>query len=697
MKIDKNLFLSILMLAIFIFTLFFVSSKLTIVISPNVTYGSTDVNVTQQNEFAHLNLTDGSLVYYNPFDFTPGGNWTQGVFGNARGFDGTDDFVNLSNSDFSYDVITVSLWVKPEDLTKRQDIIASGASQSFGVNNWIFSLSAGGTQGQITVFGDSTSFSSAGFLVNTGEWQNIAFTNNGSFTSLYYNGVLQTSGAHTINNDNTYFSGIGMSRRSDTGVAVAPFTGSIDEVLIFNRSLNSTEIAELNNTFAINNKTGLVSHWSFNQSNGFTVIDNYGGNYGKVMGAGTETTYDYTNFSNDGTINGNALQTYSRGYYGGAYEFDGVDDYVSIPYISTHDELTYSFWINVSSTNTQNALLSMKTLVRINGATQVQYFPDIDTTVLTASGLSLLNDWHHIAVTHDSSNNYVIYVDGVSEASGTTVNIDSGVAPGLGSRIGGYTPGFVDGSMDEVMIFNRSLSPTEIEQIYNSTYERFLPSGTMNFTGLDFGNNNTVDITIPECQQLNGSQLSFSLNGGSFSSLNSSCMFQEYSLLGDSSNSFLTLRLESNTDDFYSPLVVGNITLNDYSTNGTGPQPTPSNASANNRFAYNLLENINADSLGGHLASFFMPLNNSVFGQFDFNGGWLNGGLSIIEGAIYAQEAFFYNVTSLNITHQNLTINDNLIVQGNITLANGGKVWDNATCTFISSPDGSVIQEICNA
>lgn len=33
---------------------------------------------------------------------------------------------------------------------------------------------------------------------------------------------------------------------------------------------------------------------------------------------------------------------------------------------------------------------------------------------------------------------------------------------------------------------------------------------------------------------------------------------------------------------------------------------------------------------------------------------------------------------------------------GSLTLANGGQLWDNATCTFISSPDGSNIQEICN-
>ena len=44
---------------------------------------------------------------------------------------------------------------------------------------------------------------------------------------------------------------------------------------------------------------------------------------------------------------------------------------------------------------------------------------------------------------------------------------------------------------------------------------------------------------------------------------------------------------------------------------------------------------------------------------------------------------------SVTTTHLNVT--------GNITLQNGGKLWDNSTCTFLASPDGSTITEVCNA
>ncbi len=62
----------------------------------------------------------------------------------------------------------------------------------------------------------------------------------------------------------------------------------------------------------------------------------------------------------------------------------------------------------------------------------------------------------------------------------------------------------------------------------------------------------------------------------------------------------------------------------------------------------------NSDTLDGYDSSFFMPLNNSVYGQFDYNGGWLNDGLSIIGGNLYAQMGYFYNISSLVVSHLNV-------------------------------------------
>lgn len=58
----------------------------------------------------------------------------------------------------------------------------------------------------------------------------------------------------------------------------------------------------------------------------------------------------------------------------------------------------------------------------------------------------------------------------------------------------------------------------------------------------------------------------------------------------------------------------------------------------------------------------------SYFADANFNNGWMNNGLSIINGDIYAQTGYFYNITSLNVSEQNLTIINDLIVYGNTEL-----------------------------
>jgi hypothetical protein len=50
---------------------------------------------------------------------------------------------------------------------------------------------------------------------------------------------------------------------------------------------------------------------------------------------------------------------------------------------------------------------------------------------------------------------------------------------------------------------------------------------------------------------------------------------------------------------------------------------------------------------------------NSINGQQDFNNGWTSGGLSIIDGDIYAQTGYFYNITGLNVN--TLSVNGSLI------------------------------------
>src|SRR3989338_7996671 len=89
------------------------------------------------------------------------------------------------------------------------------------------------------------------------------------------------------------------------------------------------------------------------------------------------------------------------------------------------------------------------------------------------------------------------------------------------------------------------------------------------------------------------------------------------------------------------------------------------------------LTNVNATTLDGYDSSFFMPLNTSVVGDFDFNGGWQNGGFSISGGNIFAQTGYFYNISSLQVTNLNVNGSMNSYLDNQFDLGNATNRWRN--------------------
>ena len=85
---------------------------------------------------------------------------------------------------------------------------------------------------------------------------------------------------------------------------------------------------------------------------------------------------------------------------------------------------------------------------------------------------------------------------------------------------------------------------------------------------------------------------------------------------------------------------------------------------------------------------------DNLSGQYDFNGGWTSDGLSIIEGDLYAQTGYFYNITSLEVN--TLNINGSIIPQASFDnqfdLGSGSLRWKDLYLggTFYGSWNGSV-------
>ncbi|MBD3252982.1 hypothetical protein GF386_04575 [Candidatus Pacearchaeota archaeon] len=88
-------------------------------------------------------------------------------------------------------------------------------------------------------------------------------------------------------------------------------------------------------------------------------------------------------------------------------------------------------------------------------------------------------EWHHIAGTVDSSKQVKIYIDGIKVKEGTHSITDWNPSDGddnrpltIGTRFpygdgwAGDTVKSFNGTIDEVMIFNKALTPAEVKAIY---------------------------------------------------------------------------------------------------------------------------------------------------------------------------------------------------------------------------------------
>src|SRR3989338_207473 len=190
---------------------------------------------------------------------------------------------------------------------------------------------------------------------------------------------------------------------------------------------------------------------------------------------------DVSGYGNDGSGQGD-VRWNSTGKYGGAYQFDGVNDYVGIPNLSNTDEFTIAMWIypqgNVGQLRglfgnqgwvTGNIHFQIASATNLLGSAVWSGNYLYGTTVFNDSNL---NKWFHVAVTYSKgSNSHKLYVN--------TVNEDADNAPVtmvLSSlRIGSTydQTRFFNGTIDQVMIFNRSLSASEIQQLYYSNLNKY--------------------------------------------------------------------------------------------------------------------------------------------------------------------------------------------------------------------------------
>jgi hypothetical protein len=179
--------------------------------------------------------------------------------------------------------------------------------------------------------------------------------------------------------------------------------------------------------------------------------------------------------SNGGTLNGNV--GYYQGQVGDAFQFDGTD-YVSAPTTGLptgNADRTIEMWVKVNAfATTESFFAGYGNFGSTEETYQVGTLED-GTLFFSQWGQSFngpalqAGKWYHVAVT-SVGNAETLYLNGVSVATGSlTLNTPTGSSLYIG-RIPGALGDTrqLDGEVDEVSVYNRALSATEIDAIYQA-------------------------------------------------------------------------------------------------------------------------------------------------------------------------------------------------------------------------------------
>ena len=204
-------------------------------------------------------------------------------------------------------------------------------------------------------------------------------------------------------------------------------------------------------------------------------------------------TNDWSGFDNDGTVTG-ATFNFTGGQLGGAYEFDGVNDYINLSDNSDIKSIgtgnfTISVWIKnknpTKDSEYHQPIIISKTWGTGNWGFDLSNGHHLrfhwDTTEYKNSGeFEDLNDdvWYNVIVKKED-NLITLYVDNVagtsiSGVSSKTLSTNENVY--LGMRIPSSGHRQFNGTIDEVRIYNRSLTTGEISTLYERSYNKYYDS-----------------------------------------------------------------------------------------------------------------------------------------------------------------------------------------------------------------------------
>ena len=205
----------------------------------------------------------------------------------------------------------------------------------------------------------------------------------------------------------------------------------------------------------------LLGHWKLDDATGSVATDAAGTNNGTLQNA----------------------PAWTDGIDEGALEFDGANDYVSFgsPYDLTGDEYSVAVWFKATASGTRDLVALTDTTTGNHGVLLEQrsdgtlrYLhrsPSGNTGGTNVYSTQAYNDgvWHHAAIVKDATH-IRLYVDGMEAgAAAASVNLAETTDLVLGRLGENFSARYFQGSLDDVRIYDRGLSATDVTVLANQS------------------------------------------------------------------------------------------------------------------------------------------------------------------------------------------------------------------------------------
>lgn len=410
-----------------------------------------------------------------------GATWVTGKHGKAVQLDGNTQYVTIPYSaELSPTSVTTSFWFT---LTSTIDCDASNNYRMLfnklnGTTGWRVVLEQDkSTQFDVGISGVQSRSGGVNVGMQVGVPIYLTFTYDAATgdQKVWANGVLKSTKSNTpapldVNSNALIIGGGGTTGTCPAGNGYVP--GTYDDFRVYNRALSADEIYALykERTVAVNSSqngkltNGLVGLWSFDGAD--------------MQGT---TAYDRSGSGNNGTLSNNPVRVVGK--LGQALSFNGTNNSVSIgnPSIlnfGANQDFSMGMWMKTTASPGSTKPFAKSNvdtfglgwgMYQTSGTVYLKIGDG--SSVKYEQGVGPMNDgkWHHILFTISRAGNCARYLDGV--LIGTTgcsswANTDLTNAINLNFGVNGVANGYWNGSLDDVRIYSRSLSASEVKQLY---------------------------------------------------------------------------------------------------------------------------------------------------------------------------------------------------------------------------------------